>query len=34
MMFGRVADQGPPALTIIPTARFVPEGELGTDLPL
>ncbi|TCL69629.1 hypothetical protein [Rhizobium sp. BK251] len=34
LMFSRkVADTLPP-LTIIPTARFVPEGSLGVDLPL
>jgi len=34
MMFSRNPADTLPPLTIIPTARFVPEGELGTDLPL
>ncbi len=34
MMFSRNPAATLPSLTIIPTARFVPEGELGTDLPL
>ncbi|QJS29380.1 N-acyl amino acid synthase FeeM domain-containing protein [Rhizobium ruizarguesonis] len=34
MMFSRNPNDTLPPLTIIPTARFVPQGELGTDLPL
>ncbi|ARQ11721.1 N-acyltransferase family protein [Rhizobium etli] len=34
MMFSRNPNDTLPPLTIIPTARFVPPGELGTDLPL
>ncbi|MBY3218550.1 hypothetical protein HFO21_30010 [Rhizobium laguerreae] len=34
MMFSRTPNDTLPPLTIIPTARFVPLGELGTDLPL
>ncbi|APO69242.1 N-acyltransferase family protein [Rhizobium gallicum] len=34
MMFSRGPDSRLPSLTIIPTARFVPEGQFGTDLPL
>ncbi|TCU15833.1 N-acyl amino acid synthase FeeM domain-containing protein [Rhizobium sullae] len=34
MMFSRDPDSTLPSLTIVPTARFVPEGQLGTDLPL
>ncbi len=34
MMFSRNPNDTLPPLTIIPTARFVPEGQFGTDLPL
>jgi len=34
MMFARGPENTLPSLTIVPTARFVPEGQLGTDLPL
>jgi hypothetical protein len=34
MMFSRDPVGGMPPLNIIPTARFMPEGDLGTDLPL
>lgn len=34
MMYGRAPGKGALALTIVPTARFVPDGQLGTDLPL
>lgn len=34
MMFSRNPAATLPPLNIIPTARYVPEGELGTDLPL
>lgn len=34
MMFARGPESTRPSLTIVPTARFVPEGQLGTDLPL
>ena len=34
MMFARSPGSTLPSLTIVPTARFVPEGQLGTDLPL
>lgn len=34
MMFSRNPAVTLPPLNIIPTARYVPEGELGTDLPL
>jgi len=34
MMFSRIPEDTLPPLTIIPTARFVPNGQLGTDLPL
>ncbi|MHA7968052.1 N-acyl amino acid synthase FeeM domain-containing protein [Rhizobium sp. CAU 1783] len=34
LMFSRGEVQTLPPLTILPTARFVPAGELGVDLPL
>lgn len=34
MMFSRNPADTLPPLTIVPTARFVPQGQLGTDLPL
>jgi hypothetical protein len=34
MMFSRKPDDTLPPLTIVPTARFMPAGNLGTDLPL
>ncbi len=34
MMFSRNPNDTLPPLTIIPTARFVPAGQFGTDLPL
>ncbi|MDM9620748.1 hypothetical protein [Rhizobium sp. S96] len=34
MMFSRNPEDTLPPLTIIPTARFVPTGQFGTDLPL
>jgi hypothetical protein len=34
MMFSRNPNDTLPPLTIVPTARFVPEGQFGTDLPL
>lgn len=34
LMFSRAVETSMPPLTILPTARFVPSGSLGVDLPL